>query len=216
MESGAAGRGWSPVAGRGHGRTASPAGVAPPASYGRHRGRASAPAAADIDRLSHHYEVGMPSTYRLGQEPTVEMEWAGDVAVVVVDGRVWPTDSWTGSRWELDAVDLGLESGFEIWIVPCVSMLPSGFPSRAATTGWVPNRSRAVGFRAGPLLWHLEGAALSPLAILAVAAVPTTTSKRSRCTTAPSPGAGNTRGVPPISASTSTTRPCSTPNAWTS
>jgi len=75
---------------------------------------------------------------------------------------LWPTDSGTGSRWELDAVDLGLESGFEIRIVPCVSMPPSGFPNRAATTGWVPNRSRAVGFRAGPLLWHLEGAALSP------------------------------------------------------
>ncbi len=38
----------------------------------------------------------MPSTYRLGQEPTVEMEWAGDVAVVVVDGRVVADRFWDG------------------------------------------------------------------------------------------------------------------------
>lgn len=43
----------------------------------------------------------MPSTYRLGQEPTVEMEWAGEVAVVVVvDGRVVADRFWDGFQME--------------------------------------------------------------------------------------------------------------------
>jgi len=97
----------------------------PPASYGKHESRASAPAATDIAELAHRFNVTMP-VLQQGQEATVEVEWAGDVAVVVVGGEVVADRYWDGSVWELDVVDLGLGSGFEIWVVP----LPrAGYPN---------------------------------------------------------------------------------------
>ena len=92
--------------------------VAPPTSYGRHQGRASAPAPEAIDRLAHRFGVRMPATYVPGQEATVEIEWAGDVGVVMVADRVVADRFWDGSVWELDVVDLDLGCGFEIGIVP--------------------------------------------------------------------------------------------------
>lgn len=53
---------------------------------------------------------------------------------------LWPTDSGTGSRWKLDAVDLGLESGFEIRIVPCLD-----------AADWVPEPRSDDGMGAQPI-----------------------------------------------------------------
>ena len=60
----------------------------------------------------------LPPEYEPGQEATIEIDWAGDVGVVVVDGEVVMDSFWDGSVWELDASDFHVGRSFELRIVP--------------------------------------------------------------------------------------------------
>ena len=90
----------------------------PPPGYGRSNKRASAPGPADIDTYARRYQVVLPPEYEPGQEATIEIDWAGDVGVVVVDGEVVMDSFWYGSVWELDASDFHVGRSFELRIVP--------------------------------------------------------------------------------------------------
>lgn len=122
----------------------------PPVGYGHHQNRASAPSAADIDRLAQRFDIRLPPTFLAGQEATVEIDWAGDVAVLVVDGEVVADRFWDGSVWELDAVDLGLAGGFEIRIVPL----------RHDAAVWVPEAAQRRRDESGTDLVQLESVRL--------------------------------------------------------
>jgi hypothetical protein len=106
----------------------------PLARYGGTPGRTAAPDPATIDRLaSAHRLTGLgrpdPRTRRI-----LEVDWAGDVGTLEVDGVTVADRFWDGTPWriDLDAVGAGDEHDVVLRILPLHPDAPVHLPAAAA------------------------------------------------------------------------------------
>lgn len=80
-----------------------------PSSFGSLAGRAAAPTHHVIDDLAQVYQIYLPVAALTGDGPTeLEINWAGNVARLLVDGQVVADRFWDGSPWVLETTDVGL------------------------------------------------------------------------------------------------------------
>ncbi|MRG60013.1 beta-galactosidase [Agromyces sp. CFH 90414] len=93
-------------------------GTPPPASYGERHGRASAPSRDEVARHGTSWTFALPASS--GARRTLEVDWAGDVARLEVDGVVVADRFWDGTPWTigLDALDLADDAQLTLRIVP--------------------------------------------------------------------------------------------------
>ena len=82
-------------------------GEAPPASYGERHGRASSPSREEVARHGTAFPLALPAAR--GGRRYLEIDWAGDVARLELDGVVVADRFWDGTTWTvgLDALGLG-------------------------------------------------------------------------------------------------------------
>jgi hypothetical protein len=106
-----------------------------PASFGSLAGRAAAPSDAAIAELAEVYRIDLTTAGFLGGEghSELEIEWAGDVARLLVDGS-WVADRfWDGSPWAIDTHDAGIgpDSELQLQILPLPKDAKVGLPLEA-------------------------------------------------------------------------------------
>ena len=106
-----------------------------PASFGSLAGRAAAPGAEALAELSAVYTVGLP-TAGVAEVPgfaELEIAWAGDVARLLVDGRVVADRFWDGSPWVIEMHDAGIQPGSDValQILPLPRTAKVGLPLAA-------------------------------------------------------------------------------------
>jgi hypothetical protein len=119
---------------------AGPTGTTPPASYGQ-RERAAAPDAAAVARHASTWTITLPEV--APGRRVLEVDWAGDVAVLEVDGLVVLDRFWDGTPWliGLDALGASAEGGsvLTLRIVPlhpdAAVRLPVGAERRRRSVG---------------------------------------------------------------------------------
>jgi len=77
-----------------------------PAAYGQRDGRASAPDQAAIEQAAAVFRLGDVGRLTAGSRRVLRVDWAGDVAQLLVDGRVVADRFWDGTGWlvDLDAI----------------------------------------------------------------------------------------------------------------
>ena len=106
-----------------------------PASFGLLAGRAAVPDDEAIDRLAAAYRLSIPTAARAAGAGPAELEiaWAGDVARLVVDGRVVADRFWDGSPWVLETSDVGIQAGSDVvlQILPLPKAAKVGVPAAA-------------------------------------------------------------------------------------
>ena len=73
------------------------AGETPPPSFGERAGRASAPTRDDVLRYATSWTLDLPPA--ASGRRYLEIEWAGDVAHLEVDGVVVADRFWDGTPW---------------------------------------------------------------------------------------------------------------------
>lgn len=78
-----------------------PGGV-PAVSYGEHEGRASAPTADRVAELAAEHRLADVGVRVDGTVRHLHVSWAGDVAQLLVDGRVVADRFWDGTPWDVD------------------------------------------------------------------------------------------------------------------
>ncbi|TVU58382.1 beta-galactosidase [Paenarthrobacter nitroguajacolicus] len=105
-----------------------------PSSFGSLAGRAAAPTTETMNSLAEVHKIHFPATALIGEEPTeVEINWAGDVARLIVDGHVVADRFWDGSPWVLEAHDAGLRGANDVrlQILPLAKAAIVGLPQEA-------------------------------------------------------------------------------------
>jgi len=106
-----------------------------PASFGALAGRAAAPDDATIGGLSAVYRLELPPPGRTSAGGMTELEiaWAGDVARLLVDGRVVADRFWDGSPWLLETGDAGIQPGSDVvlQVLPLPKAAKVGVPAAA-------------------------------------------------------------------------------------
>lgn len=119
-----------------------------PAGYGSAGGRHSAPTIDDIDDLAAIHRLDLPA-WALDpvHDAVIEIDWAGDVGQLRVEGRIADDRYWDGSRWSVSVQDMGLTEG-EVTL----HLLPLA----AESTIWVPEPAQARRDSAGGLLLALD------------------------------------------------------------
>ena len=85
-----------------------PTGTTPPASYGQRERRAAAPDAAAIARHAWSWTITLPEV--APGRRVLEVDWAGDVAVLEIDGRVVLDRFWDGTPWLIGLDALGAKA----------------------------------------------------------------------------------------------------------
>ncbi|MCM6764250.1 beta-galactosidase [Rathayibacter sp. ZW T2_19] len=90
-----------------------PAG-SPPASYGGRNGRAAAPRDSDFAAHASAHRLVLPDLSARAVRRELEIDWAGDVARVLVDGVLRADRFWNADGWVLDLDDLGVGPGSEV------------------------------------------------------------------------------------------------------
>ena len=92
-----------------------PAATTVPIAYGKHNGRESAPAPEVFDESAAVYRLTVPD-WAGDQEndALLQIDWAGDVGQLRVDGRAVTDRFWDGSRWTISLVDAGYRPGAEL------------------------------------------------------------------------------------------------------
>lgn len=116
----------------------SPALVSPaadvPIGYGKHEGRQSAPAPAVFEALAAVWSVPLPSwAADPSLDALLEIEWAGDVAELRVDGRTVTDRFWDGSPWTVNLLDAGYREGsvVTLHVLPLATGSTVGLPRDA-------------------------------------------------------------------------------------
>lgn len=111
-----------------------------PAGYGSHHGRASAPSPDDVARYASTWSFRLPRP--TGARRVLEIDWAGDVARLEVDGVVVADRFWDGTVWTigLDALDLPDDASLVLRIVPmhpdaAIHLLADAAARRVGTSG---------------------------------------------------------------------------------
>lgn len=106
-----------------------------PASFGSLAGRAAAPNDAAIEELAEVYKIDLTTAgYLAGaRHSELEIEWAGDVARLLVDGSLVADRFWDGSPWVIDTHDAGIRPGSELQlqILPLPKAAKVGLPLAA-------------------------------------------------------------------------------------
>ncbi|MGO4235460.1 beta-galactosidase [Pseudarthrobacter sp. YAF2] len=109
--------------------------AAVPASFGSLAGRAAAPGGEAVAELAAVYRLDLPTTeIAAGGGPTeLEITWAGDVARLLVDGRVVADRFWDGSAWVIDIGDAGIRPGAVVLlqVLPLSKDAKVGLPAGA-------------------------------------------------------------------------------------
>ena len=111
-------------------RTATPV----PEAYGFGGSRHRAPVRDDIDQHAAVFRLDVPSE---ATDPTLDavldIDWAGDVAELRVDGRPVDDRFWDGERWSISIVDAGITPTSEVTVhlVPLPVSTTIALPSRA-------------------------------------------------------------------------------------
>jgi hypothetical protein len=111
-----------------------PASAAVPPGYGKHGGRASAPSREVFDRHAAVYRLGLPEwAADPAHDALLEIDWAGDVGELRVDGRPVTDRFWDGSRWLVNLVDAGYRAGGEVTLhlLPLPVVSPVSVPRDA-------------------------------------------------------------------------------------
>ena len=107
----------------------------PPPDYGFAGERHSAPSAQAMDELSADFRLELPAwALDPAHDAVLEIDWAGDVGELRLDGRTVDDRFWDGSRWTASVQDLGLGGG-EVHL----HLLPLA----AESTIWVPEDAAA-------------------------------------------------------------------------
>ena len=116
-----------------------------PADYGFVGGRHSAPTIDDITDLAAIYRIELPEwAFEPDHDAVMEIDWAGDVGQVRVEGRIADDRYWDGSRWTVSVQDMRLDEGEVV-----LHLLPLAPDS----TVWLPEAAAARRAAArGPLL----------------------------------------------------------------
>jgi hypothetical protein len=127
----------------GHGRTGTCAAAElrparrVPASYGERDARLSAPDRAELEDLAAVYRLSLPAwTREAGVEARLDIDWAGDLAELRVDGRTVSDRFWDGTGWRVDLRDCGLHRGADV----TVHILPLARDSRV----WLSAHAQAT------------------------------------------------------------------------
>jgi hypothetical protein len=113
-----------------------------PASFGSLANRAAAPQPQTIDELAQTYSLDFPAEAFSTGHVELEIQWAGDVAQLLVDGKPVADRFWDGSPWLLEVSDIGIGPGSEVilQILPLSPAAKIGLPAdpqlrREATAG---------------------------------------------------------------------------------
>jgi beta-galactosidase len=111
------------------------AAAAVPASFGSLAGRAAAPGGDAVAELSAVYRLGLPTADVAAESGVTELEiaWAGDVARLLVDGRVVADRFWDGSAWVIEIGDAGIRPGSDVslQVLPLPKDAKVGLPAAA-------------------------------------------------------------------------------------
>jgi beta-galactosidase len=104
-----------------------------PASYGGTTTRGAAPSQGLVRRTGAVWTVELPSwTAEPGADAVIDVEWAGDVALLEVDGRVVADRFWDGTPWRLDLGTLGaLPAEVRLVVLPLHPDNPVWLPAAA-------------------------------------------------------------------------------------
>jgi hypothetical protein len=104
-----------------------------PASYGGTSTRGAAPSHDLVRRMGAAWTVELPAwTAEPGADAVIDLEWAGDVALVEVDGTVVADRFWDGTPWRLDLGTLGrLPAEIRLVVLPLHPDNPVWLPAAA-------------------------------------------------------------------------------------
>jgi beta-galactosidase len=104
-----------------------------PASYGGTSTRGAAPSHDLVRRMGAAWTVELPAwTAEPGADAVVDVEWAGDVALLEVDGTVVADRFWDGTPWRLDLGTLGrLPAEVRLVVLPLHPDNPVWLPAAA-------------------------------------------------------------------------------------
>jgi beta-galactosidase len=104
-----------------------------PASFGSLANRAAAPQPQTIDELAQTYSLDFPAGAFSTDHVELEIQWAGDVAQLLVDGKPVADRFWDGSPWLLELSDAGIGPGSEVilQILPLSPGAKIGLPAEA-------------------------------------------------------------------------------------
>jgi beta-galactosidase len=106
-----------------------------PADYGFVGGRHSAPTNDDILDLAAIHRLDLPGwALDPRHDAVLEIDWAGDVGQLSVEGRIADDRYWDGSRWSVSVQDMDLADGEVI-----LHLLPLA----AEATVWLPAAAAA-------------------------------------------------------------------------
>ncbi|MEU7588142.1 beta-galactosidase [Micromonospora sp. NPDC049230] len=111
-----------------------PASATVPLGYGKHDGRASAPGPEVFDQHAAVYRLGLPDwAADPAHDALLEIDWAGDVGELRVDGRPVTDRFWDGSRWLVNLVDAGYRADSEVTLhlLPLPATAPISLPRDA-------------------------------------------------------------------------------------
>jgi beta-galactosidase len=116
-----------------------------PDDYGFSGQRHSAPMLEAIDDLAAIHRLDLPAwALDPAHDAVLEIDWAGDVGQLRIDGRIVDDRYWDGSRWSVSVQDMRLAAG---------DVTLHLLPLAAASTVWVPADATARRASApGPLL----------------------------------------------------------------
>ncbi|WP_328518393.1 galactose-1-phosphate uridylyltransferase [Actinoplanes oblitus] len=105
-----------------------------PAEYGKHDGRCSAPGPEAFDEFAAVHRLHLPDWAADPEhDALLQIDWAGDVGELRVDGVAVTDRFWDGSRWQVNLVDAGYRAGAEVTLhlLPLATVSPVSVPSQA-------------------------------------------------------------------------------------
>ncbi len=112
-------------------RLVTEAGVVP-AAYGFRDARHSAPGRDRLDSLAAVFALAVPED-AADHDAVLDIDWAGDVAELRVDGRTVDDRFWDGERWSVSVVDAGIltDSVVTLHVLPLSAETTIGLPAGA-------------------------------------------------------------------------------------
>ncbi|WP_338025639.1 galactose-1-phosphate uridylyltransferase [Actinoplanes awajinensis] len=108
--------------------------AAVPAEYGKHDGRSSAPGRVAFDEHAAAYRLELPEwAADPDHDALLEIDWAGDVGELRVDGVTVTDRFWDGSRWQVNLVDAGYRAGAQLTLhlLPLATVSSVSVPEEA-------------------------------------------------------------------------------------
>lgn len=105
-----------------------------PTDYGFRELRHSAPSRATIDEFAAVYRLDLPeAAFDPEADAVIDIDWAGDVAEVRVDGQTVDDRFWDGERWSVSVVDAGIRPGSTVTLhlLPLSAQTTIGLPEAA-------------------------------------------------------------------------------------